>query len=317
VLALSLLANLWLWTSRDTSAVGHWRSTAGREAYLEAYAEVLATMPEATRSWDVQTSYGKVHARLFSSTPQVADEVPVVLLPGWGSGIPMWSENLPGLLEQRPVYAFDALGDAGRSIQSAPLDTPAAQAAWVEQTLRALGIGSAHVVGHSFGGWSATNVALHHRDRIASLSLLEPVQTFSSLRWQVYLYSIPAAIPFLPQSWRDAALAEIGGTEEIDREDAMTRMIDEGTKSYVSKRSFPTRFSDEQLRGLDVPVYAAIAGESSVNADPVAAVEHARSLLPDAKIRLWPDASHSLPMERPDTVDTEMLEFMAEHDGDR
>ena len=63
-----------------------------------------------------------------------------------------------------------------------------------------------HVVGHSFGGWLATDFALRHPEQTVSLSLFDPVQTFSSLKWEVYLLAIPASIPLLPQSWRDAAL---------------------------------------------------------------------------------------------------------------
>ena len=238
-----------------------------------------------------------------------------MLLPGWGSGAPMWKDNLPGLLEERPVYSIDGLGDAGMSTQTVPLDSPTAAATWVDQALAALQVTRAHVVGHSFGGWAAMNFAIHHPTRVASLSVLDPVQTFSSLRWQIYVKSIPAALPILPQSWRDKALADIGGTEAIDANDPLTKMISAGTEQYKSKRSFPSRFTEAQLRELRVPVYAAMAGASAVNDDPDQAVDFAESTLEKVDVRVWPNASHSLPMEQPGAINRELLAFMAQHDG--
>jgi pimeloyl-ACP methyl ester carboxylesterase len=153
---VSLLANVWLWTTRDTSRVGYWRSDARRLDYLAAYDAVMKQLPQVEQTWDLQTDYGTVRAYRFATTG-FPGALPVVPIPGWGSGTPMWKDNLPGLAAQRPVYALDALGDAGRSTQSAPLTSTEAQAKWIDQTLGELGVPRAHVVGHSFGGWSAMN----------------------------------------------------------------------------------------------------------------------------------------------------------------
>lgn len=308
----SLLAVVVLWAGQSGPKVGAWRSAEGRAEYLRAYDSVMATLPTPAATSDVGTSYGTVRAYLFE-TPETAGRTPVVLLPGWGAGAPMWEPVLRDLLAERPVYALDALGDAGRSVQSVPLDSAAAQAAWVEQALDGLGVPRAHVVGHSFGGWSATNYALHHPGRVATLNLLEPVMTFSGLPPGLVLRSIPSALPFLPQSWRDAALADIGGAEELDPDDPMTAMVSAGTRHYASQRSAPAQFSPERLRALDLPVYVALAEDSTVTL-PATAVENARRDLADAQVTLWEGATHSLPFERPAEVGAELLEFMAGHD---
>jgi pimeloyl-ACP methyl ester carboxylesterase len=85
----------------------------------------------------VMTDLGTVHAYEWSS-PEVTDAVPVVLIPGRASGVPMWSENLPGFLKDRRVIAFDALGDAGLSVQGAPMDSFDDQALWMKQVLAEL-----------------------------------------------------------------------------------------------------------------------------------------------------------------------------------
>lgn len=311
-LVLSLVANAFLLATRGGPRVGQWRSVSARETYLAAYREVMAGMP-AAQEWDVTTSWGTVHATLFPG-PEGSTKTPILLLPGWGAGIPMWRDLLPVLTRERPVYAVDALGDAGLSNQSVPLKAPDANAGWISETLTAIGAPPVHVVGHSFGGWLATDFALRHPEQTVSLSLFDPVQTFSSLKWEVYLLAIPASIPLLPQSWRDAALARIGGNETIDHNDPLARMIDAGTKGYSSARDLPPRFTDTQLGSLGVPVYVAMAGNSSILSDPPDAVRRAEKLVPEVEASLWEGATHSLPLEEPEKAGAAVLDFMNRHE---
>jgi pimeloyl-ACP methyl ester carboxylesterase len=60
----------------------------------------------------------------------------------------------------------------------------------------------------------------------------------------------------------------------------------------------PKLFTDEQLRSLDLPVLALIAGRS-VMLDAARAAARARNILPRAQVELWPDASHAINGEYP------------------
>lgn len=308
VLALSVLVNVVMLWPRGPQ-IGRWRSRESREAYIAAYEKVMSELPAVEQSWDVTTDWGVVHVVRF---PGPEDATPILLLPGWGAGIPMWRELLPVLTAERPVYALDALGDAGLSHQSVPIVSEQEQADWISQSLDGLGVPRVHVVGHSFGGWLAANLARHHPERVASVTLFDPVHVLSGLRAEVYLYALPAALPFLPQSWRDAALERIGGGP-INPDDAMARLIDAGTKGYSSARSLPELFSDAQLRTHPVPMHVALAGDSAVLTDPVAAAQRA-DLLPEGEATVWDGASHSLPMERPAEVGAATLGFMRRHE---
>lgn len=135
-----------------------------------------------------------------------------------------------------------------------------------------------------------------------------------SLVANALLLAIPASIPLLPQSWRDAALARIGGNETIDHNDPLARMVDAGTKGYSSARDLPPRFTDAQLGSLGVPVYVAMAGNSSILSDPPDAVRRAEKLVPEVEASLWEGATHSLPLEEPVRAGAAVLDFMNRHE---
>lgn len=305
-----------LYVTSDPSPVGHFRTVEGEARYKSSYARAMETLPPPTRTVDVKTSYGSV--RVYEFRTLNADGhgggTPVVLLPGRTSGVPMWATNLRGLLAHRTVYALDALGDAGMSVQTRAIASSADQAEWLEETFAGLGLARFHLVGHSFGGWLAANYAARHPARVQTLDLLEPVFVFQGLRWQVYAVTIPAALPFLPQSWRDHMLERIGGVSSLDRTDPMTALIADATDQYSLTLPLPDRLTEEQLRGLRIPVYAALAGDSFMH-DAVEAVRVARATVPDLTIKNWPGATHSLPMERPREIDDELLAFFAAHDS--
>jgi NAD(P)-dependent dehydrogenase (short-subunit alcohol dehydrogenase family)/pimeloyl-ACP methyl ester carboxylesterase len=298
--------------SPDGGRVGRWRSDRGRQAYAASYAAAMALLPAPAETLDVPTDFGTVRVYRFV-TDRTSDAAPVVLLPGRSSGVPMWARNLTELADRRPVYALDALGDAGLSVQTRPLRDVEDQATWIDQTFAGLGLTRSHLVGHSFGGWSAMNYAARHASRIASLSLIEPVLVLQGLRWKTYARTVPAALPFLPRSWREKGLAGIGGTSGVDRTDPVARMISDAAEHYAAKLPMPVRITARQLQNLPMPVYVAMAAGSSPH-DPVAAVRVARQNIPDVEVRLWPQATRSLPMEYPHEIDAELLSFMARHE---
>ncbi len=314
-LVLLVSSGILAYMAYEPGSVGRFRTEAGRRAYTASYRAAIEQLPAPDRSLDLPTDFGTVRVYEFSPTSARAprNSTPLVLLPGISSGTPMWEANLPGLAETRTVYTLDALGDAGLSVQTRAIENAADQAAWLEQTLAQLELPKVHLVGHSFGGWSAANYAVHYPKRVASLALLEPVMVFQGLHWQVYVKSIPASLPFLPQSWRDAALGDFGGAEQVDLGDPVARMISDAAEHYARKLPFPGRLSGAQLRNLTMPVYVAAAANSVMH-DADAVLRAAESSLQRPRLQNWPEASHSLPMEFPEQLNREVLAFAAAHD---
>jgi len=167
--------------THDPSPLGHWRTDAGKQAFATSYAAAMRLLPQPTRTLNLRTDYGTVRLCEFVS-PATRSRTPVVLLPGRTASAPMWLENLPDLAAELPVYALDTLGDAGMSVPTRALVDGADQAAWLDQVLARLleeaDAPKVHLMGHSFGGWSAANYAVRHPQRLASLTLVDPVLVF-------------------------------------------------------------------------------------------------------------------------------------------
>ncbi|WP_049825888.1 alpha/beta fold hydrolase [Tsukamurella paurometabola] len=306
VIAVALSAT-GLYLLRDPSPVGYWRSASAREAYLTDYRQAFGDLPPAAETRDVRTSYGFVRVYRFGESRPGTD--PIVLVPGRASGVPMWSQNLPGLLAGHMVYAIDALGDAGMSAQIGPIRDGEDQATWLNETFDGLGLTRVNLIGHSFGGWTAANYATRHPDRVATLSLWEPILVFAGLRWQMYLATLPSSIPFLPKSWRQKGLAVIGGAQgsESTEDSPLGRMIDAATEGFRAKLPTPMQLTSDDLARLTMPTFVGLGAKSSVT-DADAAARTAEKL-PASTVRIWPEGTHSLPMQYPSELNQEVQQL--------
>lgn len=306
---VAVLAIIGVWhvvaTITGKPRVGYFQSVAGRNAYAAAYRDAMTLMPPLTKQHDIQTDYSTVRVYEWS-TPATADTTPIVLLPGRSSGVPMWAANLPSFAETHRVVAFDALGDAGMSTQSVPLISMADQAEWIDQVMDAVAPMGAHFVGHSFSGATATAYAYTHPERVVSLALLEPVFTFAYPPASMMAWVLVASIPGVPDSIRNQALNRIGGVEDDhDDDDALARMIALGTKHYRAQLPTPSLLTAYTAAALSMPVYVAIASDSSLAGGQKAA-DKAHQLLDDVTVHTWPNTTHSLPMQVPHELATHL-----------
>ena len=294
---------------------GHWRSQAGFEAYRSAYDEAMATMPPPTGTHDMCTDFGSV--RVYEWNPKrgaPSDALPVVLVPGIRSGVPMWAENLPYWTGRRRVLAMDAVGDAGLSIHMVPFESFDHQVDWLEQVLAEMRLERVHVVGHSFGGAIAATHSLHHPARVASLTLLEPVMVLPPMPPSMYLWGSMLLLP-LPQSWKDRALAEIGGVsvEEVQERTPVAVMVDQAAAHYNAVTLTPRTLTDAELRSMPMPVHVEIAGDRSL-AGGKAAAERARSLGLQ-RVTVRPGTTHSLPLQAAEELGPVLLAFWGSSDS--
>lgn len=269
--------------------VGHFRDAAAQARYAAAYRDALARLPQPDETYDVPTGFGTVRVYRFAGPPGR----PVVLAPGRNAAAPMWGPNVPGLIARRTVYALDLIGEPGMSVQHKPIAGSGDQAQWFGEMLAALGLDRAHLMGASFGGWTVTNYAVRRPGAAASLTLLDPVLTFAPIPVTTMLMVAPMASPHVPAGFRAWVLGRLSGGAAVDESDPVTALITSGSRDYVLRQPLPARFTDTQLRALDIPVLAVLAGRSVIH-DAARAAATARRLLPRGTVELWGDASHAL-----------------------
>lgn len=294
---------------RSPSPVGHWNSADGQANFMAAYDAAMADMPPAAATIDVRTDFGYVRVYRFEGTSDRAE--PLVLLPGRASASPVWADNMESLLDIGDVYTIDLLGEPGVSVQEVPIQSDADQAAWLDQVLAELPEEKFHVVGLSIGGWTAANLAVHSPDHLATLTLIDPVYTFSTIPVGTAIRAIPASVPWLPKSWRDSFNSYTAGGAPVE-DVPVADMIESGMKNYTLRLPQPSLMSEEALRGLNMPVLAFLAGESVMH-DVDASREVAESVFRDGAVKVYPEASHAINGEYPAEVAADLAAFLDAH----
>jgi pimeloyl-ACP methyl ester carboxylesterase len=297
---------------KDKQPIGRWSSSTGREKYVEAYKKAMQTIPEA-ESLRITTSFGTVQVYRWKNS-DTNHENPILLIPGRSSGTPMWYANIPGFYKNRTIYALDTLGDAGLSEQEHPIRTVADQAKWIAETIEELNLPRVHIIGHSFGGWLSANFASFYPHKVASLILLEPIFTFQMVKLSTVFKAMPYTIRSLPKKWRQGLLKAISGSEVIDTTDPVINMVENGLNHYISKLPVPKMITVQQMDKWSFPVYVAFADNSGIH-DSYKAIEVAKKNLKNVTLKLWSNATHSLPMEYPKELNHEIIQFIEKNDN--
>jgi len=97
----------------------------------------------------------------------------VVLLNGTGGHIEAYTHNIRALASRFRVIGYDYPGHGWTTLATEPMEIPVYED-HLEGLLDALGIGQAHLVGESLGGWIAIKFAQHRPQRVKSLVLCAP-----------------------------------------------------------------------------------------------------------------------------------------------
>lgn len=112
----------------------------------------------------IQAGDVKVHARVAGEGEQV-----LVLLHGAEADGAMWEPYMEGLANGRQVLAIDLPGHGGSHVTADMDCSPMGVADWFSEVLAAEGVETAAVLGHSFGGVVAFNLALEVPELVSHL----------------------------------------------------------------------------------------------------------------------------------------------------
>jgi 3-oxoadipate enol-lactonase len=242
---------------------------------------------------------------------------PLVLVPGFGTGLWIWYRQVAAFAERFRVVVFDPRGVAGSPAPDAPF-TMRDLADDLAALLEGLRVERAHVLGASFGGFVAQEFALAHPGRTRSLVLC------------CTSYGGAGHVPPAPETL--AAIASTKGlnTAERVRENLLLafspRFVEEQpaeVERVISLRAESDVPESAYLRQLQAAVAfdaAARVGAISVptlvvTGDADAIVPHQNSLnlaaaIPGAKLRVIDGGSHAFFIEQPDEFNRSVIDFI-------
>jgi len=284
-----------------------YRSLAARREYLEAYDRVVGRLNMPVRGVDVSTRYGHTHLLLGGKR----EAKPILLLPGMSICAPMMLEFFEYLADTRLLIAPDLVGQPGLSADT-PFD-PRDQAygKWLLDVLDELGIDKIDMIGPSFGGSIALDLAAIAPERVGRLALITtagvtphiPIVTaFAPLFVTWLAYRVFPHRPWLEPIAR--RMCRNWSPRNLDYLDLVIR-----TTAYWRHRPAGP-FKAGQFKETIDPVFIAFSGRDHLLPfEPT--FEHAHKALPIAKEMVMPLAAHMPSAEDIAPVEPELRKFFA------
>jgi pimeloyl-ACP methyl ester carboxylesterase len=291
------------------------KTPEGEAAYFEAYEAAMKLWPVPYEEIEVQTRFGMTH--VVTSGPKNAS--PLVLLHGMLATSTMWSPNIADFSKEYRVYAIDVITQPGKSIldPDEPVRDETDFVAWLSATLDGLNLDRVFLVGMSYGGWLALNLAMTAPERVQKLVLLSPAASFQPLSRLFSLGMMP--VVFFPTRLTVNSYFGWMGVKDPAGDPVARNILD---LAYLGLKHFrfPPEtarikldvYSDDELCLLPMPVLLLI-GENEVIYDAAKALDRARQFIPNIEGELVPDCGHEMSASQHRIVDARVLEFLMEN----
>lgn len=127
-------------------------------AFREAYEQAMALWPVPVERLDLPSEFGSTRVNVCGP----ADGPPLVLLHGGGTTSAVWYALAATLARTHRVHAVDQMGGPGLSAHTGrALRRPEDLLDWLDGVFSGLGLASAALLGHSYGGWLALSYGAH------------------------------------------------------------------------------------------------------------------------------------------------------------
>ncbi|WP_037305387.1 alpha/beta fold hydrolase [Amycolatopsis orientalis] len=280
---------------------GEFTDKKAEERFFATYDAILRKWPVPAEERDIETRFGPTRVR--SCGPE--DGPPIVLLSG-GMGTSLsWYPHIAELAARHRIHAVDSIGEPGRSIQTAPIESTEDCADWlaevVEGVLAGTGHEKVHLAGVSRGGWLALNLASRTTGRIAGVVTIEAAGFGTIGRSFIWWSFREIFLWFLPR-W----LLRLVASGDPDVRHTVRPLLFAALK-YKQRLPEMHLFSDEELSAIDVPTRIIVAERSVIHrAREVAA--RLGSLNPHIEVEVVPKTTHGLSLEKPELVTARILE---------
>ena len=93
-------------------------------------------------------------------------------------------------------------------------------------------------------------------------------------------------------------------------EETFIHLMEMVTRYCVPATMFPTVYTDEELKRIELPTLLLIGAEDKIY-NPKKAIDRAQRLMPDLTAEIIPNVGHTLNMEQPETINARILKFLS------
>jgi pimeloyl-ACP methyl ester carboxylesterase len=254
---------------------------------------------------------------------------PVLLIPGAWSSYRYWNRIIPILSKHYRLLALDYLGagdsDKPRSGFRYTVEEQADLIAGMIETLQILKV---HIIGTSYGGSIALNIAARYPDRVGSIVSIEgngmkcervPYRPMKGLLKWPLIGNIPISLTrsglldkiiakwVMGKAWRSLRLNEM---EEI------VEIISKANKTasrvswyHISRTLVTSKDFAEEAKTLRAPTLYLYGENSDYRKMAEANAEFLRTYLPYAEVVRLKNGIHNLELQKPEEVASLILEF--------
>src|SRR5215207_3566666 len=242
---------------------------------------------------------------------------PLVLVPGFGTGLWIWYRQVPALAERFRTIGFDPRGVARSQAPDEPF-TMRDLADDLAALLGELGVEQAHVLGASFGGFVAQEFALAHPGRTRSLVLCctsyggaghrpPSAETLAAIASTKGLNTADRARENLLLAFSPRFVGE--HPEEVER--VISLRAENGVPEHAYLRQLQAAVAFDaaaRVGAIDVPTLVITGDEDAI-------VPHENSLnlaaaIPGAELRVVVGGSHAFFIERAEEFNRAVVEFV-------
>jgi pimeloyl-ACP methyl ester carboxylesterase len=281
-----------------------YKSPEAKANCLSLYETALERWPVPYEQIDLSTRFGSTH--IIASGPK--NSPPVILLHGQWVTSTMWSSIIAELSRDHRAYAIDQIDDIGKSIPDHAISSRSEYSGWLLEVIDKLEIIPADIVGLSFGGFLATNLALATPDKVKRLCLLCPgVPSFGPPTRKWAFHGLPMTL--FPSRVTARWLVDGMSIHGYRDDDPESQRIVAGVINLRSRIPFRPRFNDAEFQSLKMPV-CLLLGDRETLYDPDRAIVRARQLIPHIEAILIPNAGHMLTSDQPRLVIDHIVRFL-------
>jgi pimeloyl-ACP methyl ester carboxylesterase len=219
---------------------------------------------------------------------------PVVLVHGLSGSTRWWARNVPDLAKHHRVYLVNLPG-FGVLHRSGPRFVLAEATSWLLAWMEAVGLRSAHLVGHSMGGYLSLRLAARRPEAVDKLVLVDPAgmpsgRTMLGHLGPLLLSARYARPTFLPVLVRDALYAGpltlLRTTRDLLAEDVRG-----------------------DLRRVEAPTLLVWGGRDPLIPPSIGDVMRAE--IPNSRLLVIERAGHNPMFDRPEDFNGALLAFLA------